>query len=239
MTCTGVGEALGAFVDREVDNAEEATIEAHVSACERCSAELESLHRLKHAVSQLEGRATPSEAVCARVEAHRFAPRRRVRWQRALGITGAAAAMFLGAIISVGDSSSALTEKLVADHLEYSQKTTAAEVASPDAAEVKRYFQGRVPFAPAVPVLPHSTLIGGRLCSIDGRAVELLFYEMNGDPEGRRLSLYVSNATDKPNGCDAFAGQRVCIRRGTELTFMLVGNAPAGELEQLLSDATL
>jgi len=49
---------------------------------------------------------------------------------------------------------------------------------SDDPEVVARFFEGHVAFPASVPKLPGARLLGGRLCRIEGKLTELLFYEL-------------------------------------------------------------
>ena len=88
---------------------------------------------------------------------------------------------------------------------------------------------------PVVPSLPGANLIGGRLCRIGGEHVQLLSY----DRARSKPSLYVSNRAVTSSECRGNHGYRVCGHRRGKLSFMLVGDAPEGELRELLANARL
>jgi hypothetical protein len=106
-------------------------------------------------------------------------------------------------------------------------------VTSHDPQEVIAFFAGRVPFSPVAPVFPASRLVGGRLCQIDGRLVQLLFY----DAKGEKLSLFVSGGDLGEPGCREARGHHVCTRHVGSRSLVLVGKRPAEELLHLLDEA--
>jgi negative regulator of sigma E activity len=108
-------------------------------------------------------------------------------------------------------------------------------VASAGPETVRRYFEGVVGFVPAVPTFPSARLLGGRLCSIDGRRVQLLFYEQ----DSRRLSLYVSEGQALAGECRGDGRRHACSRERDGLTLTLVGDGPAAEIRAILESATL
>ena len=126
-----------------------------------------------------------------------------------------------------------LAEELISDHLKYAPQAMPAEVASADPETVRRFFAGALAFEPAVPTLPVAQLLGGRLCNIDGRKVQLLFYEQG----SRRLSLYVSDGPALAGECGGDGPHHVCSRDAEGLTLTLVGDAPADEIRSLLANA--
>jgi anti-sigma factor RsiW len=78
-------------------------------------------------------------------------------------------------------------------------------------------------------------LVGGRVCKIKGRKVELLFYELG----EQRLSLYISDQPTGVEACHSDGEHSVCGRRSGHLSLMLVGRAPGHELRTLLDEVSL
>lgn len=245
MSCQSTIELISVYVDDEATDAERAVVEAHVADCAGCAARVESCRALKHGLATLEARVAPPQAVRARVEAQRFhnRSRRRMRWLAVgMGIAAAAAVVLVVAGItqrSEGPAGGArearakLAEELISDHRKYAPQAMPAEVASADPAIVRRFFSGALAFEPAVPALPSARLLGGRLCSIDGRKVQLLFYEQG----SRRLSLYVSDGSALAGECRGDGSHHVCSREAEGLTLTLVGDAPEHEIRSLLASA--
>jgi anti-sigma factor RsiW len=234
MSCDHFLEALSAHVDGTLPSPERAELEAHLAGCPACRVRLESLRAVKHAVARLPSREAPPGAVRARVEALRFARRR----SRACVLAAVATAAALGAagmLLTRRPSGPpvALAEELVGDHLRSVPEAMPAEVTSHDPKEVIAFFAGRVPFAPAAPVFLNSQLVGGRLCHIDGRRVQLLFY----DAGGEKLSLYVSDRDLGDGGCRQSRGHHVCSRRVGDRSLILVGRLPSEQLLRLLEEA--
>jgi anti-sigma factor RsiW len=240
MTCSRDAEVFSSYVDGEFDADERADLEQHLRSCAECGKRVEGLRALKHAVGRLEGRASPSEAVQARVAALRFRleASRRPRFGRvalAVALAAAIAAALLAIRIWRGSPAASLSEGLIADHLRYVPEAMPAEVASHDPAEVRRFFAGKLPFEPVVPELGPAELLGGRVCKIDGRKVALLFYQL----EHHKLSLYVSDRPAESSGCQSARQHNVCTHGRGALSLMLVGAASDRELQALLESAAL
>jgi len=239
MNCGQYIEHISATLDGEATPEERASVERHTAECDDCRRALEGQRALKHAVSRLEGRASPPEAVHARIEALRFRLPRKRRWQRraayaALVVAAMALALLAGRSLLNGKPRS-LPDELIADHLKYGPEDMPAEVASDDQSEVRRFFEDKVDFEPVVPRLEGSRLIGGRACRIEGRMVQLLFYE-----RGRqKLSLYVTESSMILDGCQGRDGHHVCGHERGRLSLRLVGDAPDTELQALLDSAVM
>ncbi len=99
MNCRYVQAHLSAYVDMELTGAEQQRIRAHLECCMECSAEYETLLRVKHLVRRLPTIHPPhgAEAILQRLVEYRIrqAPRRyrlwQMRWWRyAWGVVAAA-----------------------------------------------------------------------------------------------------------------------------------------------------
>lgn len=236
--CAKYIELISATLDGETTSDERADLEKHLEGCSECQRRIDGQRALKHAVSRLEGRARPPEAVQARIEALRFGPPHK-RWSRRLTYAAAlAASVMVAAIVGrawlAGDQVPSLSDELIADHMKYVPEAMPAEVASDDPAAVRRFFDGKVPFDPVVPRLQGASLLGGRLCRIRGDYEQLLFYERG----GTKLSLYVTSQA-RPASCEGSRGYHLCGHRQGGLTWTLVGDAPPDDLRALLEGARL
>jgi anti-sigma factor RsiW len=239
MNCSKYVELISATLDGEATPEERSRVEQHTAQCAQCRRLLHGQRALKHAISRLDGRASPPEAVHARVEALRFrwpSKRRRLRGvaYASLAVVGTALALLAGRGLP-GGARRSLPDELIADHLKYMPEDMPAEVASDDPSEVRRFFEGKLGFEPVVPRLEGSRLIGGRACRIEGQMVQLLFYERGRE----KLSLYVSDGSMNLDGCRGRDGHYVCGHRRGRLSLMLVGDAPDAELRTLLGSAVL
>ena len=224
---------LSPYLDDALPAAEHSAMAAHLAACSACRARLETLRALKHSIARLPSREEPPGAVRAHIDAIRLserAPRR--RWSvLSAAVAVAAAAVFV--VIHHNDHGAQLADELVADHLHSVPDVRPAEIASNDPAEVKRFFADHVPFSAVVPDLPGTTLLGARLCKIEDRRVELLFYRHR----DRTLSLFVTDAPVAGDRCWTARDHHVCSRSDIGHTMLLVGQLPADELRRLLDDS--
>jgi RNA polymerase sigma-70 factor (ECF subfamily) len=240
MTCPTRSETISAYLDGETTGEERHFLERHVATCTACADRLASFRALKHAVARLEGRGSPPEAIQARIDALRFHQPSGWRRLEQHGVGIGVAALLLVTLAAAlvwrpRGRDRPLLEELIADHLRSAPDVLPAEVASADRVEVRRFFQSKVPFGPVVPTLGSARLLGGRLCKLQGRNVQLLFYEL----AGRKLSLYVSDRPASAETCHKDGEHCVCGQRRGNLSLMLVGRATEQELRELLSGAVL
>ncbi len=236
MSCADWAEILSAMIDGEATSEERGRVDGHVASCTECAARMASLRALKHVVGRLEGRTRPPEPIVARVSSLRFHLTPRARHWRTLGLGAASAAAATIAVLLVArmdpgsTSASRLAAHLVADHLRYRPDVMPAEIASTDAGAVRSFFHGKVPFDPVVPKFRHAALLGGRLCKIEGRKVQLLFYERGSES----FSLYISDGPIGMTGCRTSGAHSVCVARRGPLSFTLVGDVSQDVLVTLL-----
>jgi len=239
--CAEWSERLSAELDGALTDGERIKADEHVASCRDCRTRAESLRALKHAVARLSSREAPPGAVRAHVEAlalrasrARFPPA--IRWLLATGSLVVSAMSYVALREGPAGPGAQLAQDLVADHLHSVPEAMPAEVTTDDPAEAVRFFSDRVPFEPVVPRLEGAGLIGGRLCKIHGRRVQLLFYR-----ERRRetISLFVSDQDLGGAGCRESRGLHVCGRRAGSLALLAVGRAPAKELSRLLDSADI
>jgi len=240
---TGCGEGLdglSAKLDGALPPRERDLVDGHLAACPECDRRLRSLRALKHAIARLPSREAPPGAVRVHVESLVFRGRRsgrlRLVLQAALaaGVLLAAWAYVSGRHGAEGPTAK-LAEELAADHLHSVPEAMPAEVATEDPAEVIRFFSGRLPFTPVAPRLEGAHLIGARLCKIEGRRVQLLFYRDDSDVT---LSLFVGDhGLSAGSGCRETRGLRVCSRTLDGLSLHVVGAAPRDHLRRMLERA--
>jgi anti-sigma factor RsiW len=239
MNCAQFGEVLSCYVDDELLPGERRQAEAHLAGCGSCREQAASARGLKHAIARLPDREEPPGAVRARVEALRFGKARSPSARRAAGLLGVALlAVAIAATVAIRGArptGTRLAEELVTDHLRWLADPAPAQVASADPQRVTQFFQGQVPFTPIAPRLPDARLIGGRLCKIEGRRAQLLFYRC----EERTVSLFIMDLDLGAGRCLESRGRHVCSRRFGNLTALAVGEISGHALEQLLREATL
>lgn len=242
MSCGEWTERLSASLDGALTGEERESTERHLAACPSCRGRLQAMRAVKHAVARLPGREAPPGAVRAHIESLLLEGRAPGRRRAALWIL--AATLPAVAVLAVGLLRSRdhplradLAEELASDHLHSVPEVMPAEVVTDDAREAVRFFSGRIPFPPVAPRIDGARLLGGRLCKIEGRRVELLFYQTDPTTPDTTLSLFVSDQGLGGAGCREARGLRVCGRRAGELTLLLVGKRPPHDLRRLLEGA--
>lgn len=235
-------DTASAALDHGLPEVERKAFEAHLP-CASCTPRLEALAAARHALGHLPSREEPSGAVRARVEAMQLKSTG-ARLQRTRGrllavglgsIAAVTAALLALVLTGRGGQDSGSADLLVADHLRSVPEVRPAEVASGDPEVVSRFFEGHVSFRAIAPTLPNAQLLGGRLCRIEGKLTELLFYQH----EQQVLSLFVAEEPLTVDGCTSSRDHQVCSSSHGDVVLTLVGKLPREEAERLLSHAKL
>ncbi len=232
-------ELLSARLDDALAAPDRERTDGHLAECGECQRRLRSFRALKHAVARLPSREAPPGAVRAHVESLALRGRRSGRVGGARWLAAAASVIVAGWVFVQWRGSDQLpapqlADELVADHLHSIPEAMPAEVVTEDPAAAIEFFTGKVPFSPVAPRLDGARQIGGRLCRIRGRRVQLLFYRAGGDAT---LSLFVSDQELGGEGCREARGLQVCGRRVSGLTLLLVGGGPREHMQGLLDSA--
>ena len=181
--CADQSLLLGGLVDGELDAANTALAEAHVSRCEGCREELERLQAVRSLMAMDGLRRTAPESLHARIAAMpELAPPRaratRLPGWLAPGVAGALAASLAVMVLTPGQTETAIDQQLVSSHVRSLQPGHLTDVETSDRHVVKPWFNGKIAFAPPVPELAPQgfPLAGGRLDSIDGKTVAAIVY---------------------------------------------------------------
>ena len=226
---------LGGLIDGELDAANTAMIEAHLSRCEGCREELERLQAVRSMLHGEGVRYSAPDALRSRIaELPELQPRaanqNRIPQWLAPGLVGALAASLAMVSFVTPATTAAVDQELVSSHVRSLQPGHLTDVQTTNQHIVKPWFNGRIDFAPPVPELADQgfPLIGGRLDSLDGKTVPAIVYK-------RRLhtvNLFVW--PQKDSGERAFVKDGFAVREWSRngLRYAAISDIPAAELEQ-------
>jgi anti-sigma factor RsiW len=236
MTCDEAEILLHALLDGELDAGHARKVEAHVASCPRCATEFRALHEMQAAIADADLSFKAPPALRRRIEAAlpqpRLTSRRSLLQGFALGsAVSALAATGLVAIVLRNDDEQRIMSEVVSAHLRSLQAGHLTDVVSTDQHTVKPWFNGRLDVAPPVIDLTAQgfALVGGRLDSIDARALGVIVY--------RRRSHVINLFVAPGPGSGQRAGktetvQGFNIRRWSErgLNYWAVSDISADEL---------
>ena len=198
MTCDEAEILLHALLDGELDAGHAREVEEHIASCPRCAAELRAFRTMHEAVSEANLRYAAPPALRRRIEA--ALPQQRVTSRRSLlqgfalgSAVSALAATGLVAIVLHNDDEQRILAEVVSAHLRSLQAGHLTDVVSSDQHTVKPWFNGKLDVAPPVIDLTAQgfALVGGRLDSIDARALGAVVYRRR----SHVINLFVGQAT--------------------------------------------
>ena len=226
---------LGGLVDNELDAANVAMVEAHVSRCQGCREELGRLQALRNLLETDGVRHFASESLVRRVAAMPELAQgpandnRLLRWLGP-GVAGALAASLAMVTLIPPGTDSVVDQEIVSSHVRSLQPGHLTDVQTTNQHVVKPWFNGKIDFSPPVPELSDVgfPVAGGRLDSINGKTVAAIVYH-------RRLhtvNLFVWPAKDTEERSFAKDGFTVNEWSRNGLRFAAVSDIPATELRQ-------
>ncbi|MFL6721375.1 MAG: anti-sigma factor family protein [Sphingomonas sp.] len=180
--CPDQSLLLGGLIDGELDAANIAMVEAHVTRCDGCREELERLEALRRLLESDGMRHSAPDTLRQRIAAMpELAPPRpapRLPGWLAPGLAGALAASLAMVLFVPLPAQSGIDQQLVSSHVRSLQPGHLTDVQTTNQHIVKPWFNGKIDFAPPVPELAPQgfPLIGGRLDSIGGKTVAAIVY---------------------------------------------------------------
>jgi anti-sigma factor RsiW len=209
MKCEAARPLLEAYLDGELDRAAVEGIEAHLSTCAACRAELSALERLRSAVRAVPRRRAPEE-LRQRLARTGELPRLDTATRGAFraGWWAVAASLLLGLALGAGfmgwhagrpiDEGRLLTRDLLASHLRALAASSPLDVVSEDRHTVKPWFAGKIGESPPVidPKSEDFPLLGGRVDYVGERRTAVVVY-------GHRkhiIDVYVTPGLREQNG---------------------------------------
>jgi len=212
------GEEIQRYADGELDDA--AAVEQHLRDCAACANAVVAEMQLKRVVREA-ARMMPPDIVRARVRRRLFGASRPWAWAAAAAVV----AFVIGGALAAALTSS---RELADLHATILASANPVDVISMDRHTVKPWFEGRLPFAFDIPELAGTPfrVIGGRVVYAHGQPVA---YVMLGKG-AHKLSLFVAQVVLPARGMRGFES---VTWRANGLTYVLVGDVPRGDLEQL------
>ena len=216
------GEEIQRYADGELDDA--AALEQHLRDCATCANAVVAEMQLKRAVREA-ARTMPPDALRARVRRRVIGGERPYAWMA----VAAAIALVVGGILAAAAVGTLTSARELADlHTTIIASANPVDVVSTDRHTVKPWFEGKLPFSFDIPELAGTPfhVIGGRVVWAHGQPVA---YVMIGKG-GHKLSLFVAQVRLPSSGMRGFES---VSWRANGLTYVLVGDVPRSDLDQL------
>jgi anti-sigma factor RsiW len=182
--CPDKEPMLHALLDGELDAANASALEAHLATCPGCAARLRTLESLHDRLASLPPAAAPASLkrrIAADLDREARKARRRVGPGLMAGwfSAGAIAAVAASLVVTPMVSGPSLTMQLAENHARSLQADHLVDIPTSDRHVVRPWFDGKIAYAPPpAPDLKDQgfPLVGGRLDSVDGRAVAAVVY---------------------------------------------------------------
>lgn len=251
--CSDIRGLLDAFVDNEMSSTEAAAVQRHVESCSSCSAHVESLLKLKAALSELPG---PEASGSLREQlVQRLRGEKRPlpvvlggRW--GLVVAGVAAAMLVVAVSWWAGSYRAdqrMYASMLTDHQRPLSPDAATDMMTSDRQALWQWLNEHTSFFLPSSLVSRSTLalLGGRIATMGGDEVAAVQYHMG----EKRVSLFAmeshapmptsarkSTFKGQPLFIDTHQGYNVLMWREGDLLICAVSALAHGGLMKMLFD---
>ena len=243
MRCNFADTLLQCYFDGELSGRGADEFERHMQHCAHCATELVDLDLLRGSLqlTQLYKSAPASLRRTINAHIHPVAPSTPASQPLLWHWLAAAAALFFIAIVlwkanpglRSDDYQAELAGEIVEAHVPSLQPGQMTGIASNDERVVKGWLDGRASFGVSVRDFANEgfALKGGRLDSIEGRAVAVLVYERDGRPIN--VFIWPTREKDTPARTGSRQGFQWLDWRKGKLEFCAVADADTADLEQL------
>jgi anti-sigma factor RsiW len=198
----------------------------HLRECAQCANAVVAATQMKRAV-----RAAMDVGPAPQKLRNNILARKRAAWQWLAVAAGITAIVMTTLFVRLQSQPPALPE-LVDMHVTMLASANPVDVISTDRHTVKPWFEGRVPFAVAVPELTSTPfrLIGGRVVYWHGHQAAYLLVGKN----AHRISLFAFRSEDAPRNLGAAPPTVSCLAwQDHGLTFVAVADVPQTDLARL------
>ncbi len=247
MNCQDSRIYLPAYLDDELEVADNLRMQKHLADCADCRQAEEEQLVLRSVLRDPSLYAHPSADFAKRIDAavrraaKEEARSQRSSWFESLRWVPVAAALVivttLGALFVINSLRSShqqlIASAVLVGHIRSLQAGHLVDVPSSDRHTVKPWFQGKLDFSPPVPDLSELgwTLIGGRLDYVDGQPVAALVYQRRMHNINVFLWPNHGAAGDAVKQEDA-QGYQILHWNGADMTYWVVSDLNYAELQE-------
>jgi anti-sigma factor RsiW len=240
MNCEEARESIDAYVDGELELADQLAVEAHLAGCAACKDAAERITSSSLLVRiNMPVYKTPPELKSKVRATLRKEDKPNFEWLRehARQIAYAAAVIVLSCVLAwtwFSHSSSRereLISEAISNHSRSLMVSHLVDCASGDQHTVKPWFNGKLDYSPPVADLTQAgyTLVGGRVDVLEQRPVAAIVYQ-----QGKHvINLFVWPAADRKIEMDVQSerGYHFCGWNKAGLNFICISEISAADLE--------
>ncbi len=237
MTCKSAAGLIEAYLDGELDAAQKADMEQHLSECGDCGLVYERLSNLRNDLRVSAPRYEASELLRARVrnslraEAGATTIRARVWEVNAWAIAATVLlAISLGWNVMQLRSRSDVAQEIVSSHIRSLIGDHLLDVPSTDQHNVKPWFNGKLDYAPDVKDFATAgfPLAGGRVDYLDHKPAAALVYRRR----QHVINLFVWPSGNRVTAPEAVSGFNLVAWTSSGMNYCAISDLNAAELRQ-------
>ncbi|MBB3611209.1 anti-sigma factor [Rhizobium sp. BK602] len=245
---------LHGFIDGELDAANAARFEAHLTTCRECADEMENALMVKRLSAREGVKWQAPEAVHARVQAALSLEQAIMtrtmtathptesswqrlwqfvrKWSFAPSLAVLTASLML--VLNVSPQSQTIEEQLLASHVRSMLADHLTDVLTSDQHTVKPWFNGKIDFSPPVVDMAAQgfPLVGGRVDYLDGRVVAALIYRRH----GHVINLFIWPGAPGAHGSAEKDGYNLVEWHADGLVFWAISDVIASDLSAFRDD---
>ena len=261
LACKQVEEALSAFLDGEVIDAERREIEAHLSVCPGCQSRYRAEQSVRSFVRQRRNRLVEPAPPDLRLRIVRAvqAEETKRRWdamsrRRTFGLLALAASLVLAALggslyFRSAEYPKSVVSEVVDEHIRCLMKQDGGlNLVTADPRAMSEWFRGRLDIGVSAPPFQGAglRLVGGRLCYLLDRQGAHMVYREGAHViclfvfDRRELSLPHGQETvsaGHPIRLTSYKGYNVAVWEDRGLVHALVADVPQDNLKALAASA--
>lgn len=263
LTCDDLSAHIHYYIDNELDEAERAELEAHLSECSSCRNQVEFHLRLKQEIKRQISAERAPDALRSKIlaslsdESAQVAKRAhtaqlpRSRAARASLAAAAAAATILLLVLPGFTIAPAASDQLpvIKQTVDWHRGDFPLDIQTSDASQASKWFRDKVDFPVRLPRFDvgRARLIGARLANVQDRRAVYALYEVDG---GSRVSVMmfhgdglevpsdkIHNIADRDIALMRSHGFDVALLQDQGITYTFTSDLPDAAFVSLMQDS--